>query len=104
MHGIAHITGGGLKENIQRILPSHCRVHIDTASWQTPPVFSWLQQLGQVETDEMFRVFNMGIGMVLIVSPYYADTVLRTMKRHEIGSRVIGRVTAGGGQVELVPV
>ncbi len=104
VHGIAHITGGGLKENIQRILPSHCRVHIETASWQTPPVFSWLQQLGQVETDEMFRVFNMGIGMVLIVSPYYADTVLRTMKRHEIGSRVIGRVTAGGGQVELVPV
>src|SRR6476646_5745632 len=67
IHGIAHITGGGLHENLGRILPAGIRVTIDRGSWTVPSVFSWLQQLGDVDEDEMFRVFNMGIGLVLVV-------------------------------------
>ena len=75
VHGIAHITGGGIAENIERILPPGVRVDIDGSAWQQKPVYSWLQKLGKVETDEMYRVFNMGLGLALIVSPYYADKI-----------------------------
>jgi phosphoribosylformylglycinamidine cyclo-ligase len=79
VHGVAHITGGGLAENIERILPKGLEVQIDGQSWERAPVFSWLQQLGQVETHEMFRVFNMGVGMVLLVSPFYAESVRKML-------------------------
>lgn len=79
VHGIAHITGGGLEENLQRILPSGLDVDIDGREWERPPVFEWMQKLGRVETDEMFRVFNMGIGLVLVVSPFYAENIGRML-------------------------
>jgi hypothetical protein len=60
--------------NLRRILPSHVDVRIDRDSWPIPPIFDWLQQLGQIDDDEMDRVFNMGLGFVLVVSSYYADT------------------------------
>ena len=66
--GIANITGGGLIENITRVLPKHVDVNIDIASIQVPTIFSLLQQYGDVSTDEMFRVFNMGVGMVVITA------------------------------------
>ena len=69
LHGIAHITGGGLVENVSRILPEGIKVDVKPNSWIVPPVFSWLQNLGEVAPDEMARVFNMGIGLVLIVDP-----------------------------------
>ncbi len=75
VHGIAHITGGGLHENLARILPPGVGVTIDRGSWPVPPVFTWLQQLGEVDDAEMFRVFNMGIGLVLVVSPFYAESI-----------------------------
>ncbi len=95
VHGIAHITGGGLAENIERILPPGVSLSIDCASWDRPPVFPWLQRLGQVETAEMYRVFNMGIGLALIVSPYYADTIQRLVAESGFQSWVIGSVAAG---------
>ncbi|HUQ71408.1 MAG TPA: phosphoribosylformylglycinamidine cyclo-ligase [Planctomycetaceae bacterium] len=67
--GLAHITGGGLRDNIERILPHDCRLTIDRDTWPTPPVFTWLQGLGDIEREEMFRVFNMGIGFVVIARP-----------------------------------
>ena len=79
VHGIAHITGGGLFDNLVRIVPDGVRIEIDRSSWTIPPVFSWLQKLGDIESDEMFRVFNMGIGLVLVVSPFYADSVQRML-------------------------
>jgi phosphoribosylformylglycinamidine cyclo-ligase len=79
VHGIAHITGGGLEDNLERILPPGLDVEIDGQEWERPPVFEWLQQLGNVETEEMFRVFNMGIGLVLVVSPFYADNIRRML-------------------------
>ena len=95
VHGIAHITGGGLHENLERILPEGARAVIGRNSWTAPPVFSWLAQLGQVEPDEMDRVFNMGIGLVLVVSPYYATSIRHQLQDCGLASFVIGEITAG---------
>lgn len=75
VHGIAHITGGGLAENLARIVPDSVQIVIDRDTWAVPPVFPWIQSLGQIATDEMERVFNMGIGMVLVVSHHFADSI-----------------------------
>ncbi len=101
VHGIAHITGGGLAENISRILPASVDVRIDRASWQVPPVFRWLQQLADIDEPEMWRVFNMGIGLTLLVSPFYAQRVLQLVQNAGYSAQVIGQVTAGSGQVIL---
>jgi phosphoribosylformylglycinamidine cyclo-ligase len=79
VHGIAHITGGGLAENLARIVPDTVQVVIDRGSWTVPPVFPWIQSLGGIAADEMDRVFNMGVGMVLVVSPHDADRI-----RHQL--------------------
>jgi phosphoribosylformylglycinamidine cyclo-ligase len=76
VRGLAHITGGGLVDNVPRILPPGRRVFLKRGSWDVPPVFPWLQQLGSVPAAEMDRVFNMGIGFVMIVRPYFADSIL----------------------------
>jgi len=95
VHGIAHVTGGGLRENVERILPEGVQVVIDRDSWPVPPVFTWLQRLGQIEAEEMDRVFNMGVGMVLIVSPYYAESIRHQLARSGVESWQIGRVESG---------
>ena len=101
VHGIAHITGGGLEENIHRITPEGFEIDIDGTAWTRPPVFGWLQELGQVETEEMFRVFNMGLGLTLIVSPYYADAIQRTLSQHGHENWIIGSVKAGEKRVTV---
>ena len=102
VHAIAHITGGGLAENITRVLPHHCCVRIQKGSWEIPPVFPWLQRLGDVEDAEMYRVFNMGIGLVLIVSPFFAESVRRKFHRASMRTAIIGEVVKGQRGVELV--
>ena len=99
VHGIAHVTGGGLHENLQRILPKAVRAVIDRDSWPVPPVFHWLQRLGQIEQPEMDRVFNMGIGMVLVISPYYAESVRHQLSDCKVESWTIGRIEEGSGEV-----
>jgi phosphoribosylformylglycinamidine cyclo-ligase len=94
VHGIAHITGGGLEENVFRITPKGIKIEIDSAKWERPPIFDWLQKTGGVATDEMYRVFNMGIGIALIVSPYYADSICRTLTQFGHESWIIGNVSA----------
>jgi phosphoribosylformylglycinamidine cyclo-ligase len=88
--GIAHITGGGLVENIPRILPDGCGVEIQKGSWLSLPVFDVMQSIGEVKEDEMYRAFNMGIGMVFIVNPADMDAVKNATKNltevYEIGS------------------
>src|SRR6266851_3603578 len=79
IRGLAHITGEGLEGNVPRVLPPGRRVFLRRGSWPIPPVFSWLQRLGPVAESEMFRVFNMGIGFVMIVSRYYADSIQRQL-------------------------
>ena len=92
VHGIAHITGGGLCENIQRILKPGVEVNITAGSWEEPPVFDWLQGLGKVADDEMDRVFNMGIGIALIVSPFYAESIQKMLSSAGLQNWVIGAV------------
>ena len=101
VHGIAHITGGGLEENIARITPEGLEIDIDANTWQRPPAFEWLQKLGKVETEEMYRVFNMGLGLALIVSPYYADSIRRTLEEKGHQSWVIGEVKSGTKRVTV---
>ena len=99
VHGISHITGGGMAENVQRIVPPGVDIHIDSHSWEVPPIFSWLQQLGEIEPAEMRRVFNMGVGLVLIVSSYYADAIRRMLLDQQLPCWQIGEVAAGTGRV-----
>ena len=95
VHGIAHITGGGLIDNPPRILPDGCAIHLRRA-WDVPKVFPWLQSIGQVPDAEMFRVFNMGIGLVLIVAEYYAEAITRYLRAEvNIPAWVIGEVVEG---------
>jgi len=101
IHALAHITGGGLLENIPRILPAGCAVELDRAAWEVPPVFRFLADAGQVADGEMFRVFNMGVGMVVICAPDQADEVLRRMAAAGETPFPLGRVTAGDGQVVI---
>ena len=100
--GLAHITGGGLKDNIERLLPEECRLVIDRSSWQVPPEFTWLQGLGGIEREEMYHVFNMGIGFALIVRPQFAAAVQDDLSRAGSPNWVIGEMQAGPRGVEYV--
>jgi phosphoribosylformylglycinamidine cyclo-ligase len=96
VHGIAHITGGGLVENLPRILPDGCGIRLRRGSWTVPKVFPWLQSLGSVEETEMDRVFNMGIGLVIVVAEYFAEAIVRRLNRRlRIPSWIIGEVVSG---------
>jgi phosphoribosylformylglycinamidine cyclo-ligase len=103
IHGMAHITGGGLPENLPRCLSSGQSVKIDTKSWVIPPIFEWLAQAGQVSLNSMFNTFNMGIGFVLIVPPQAAEQTLAWFKSQEIEAYQIGEVIEGEKEVIGIP-
>ncbi|MGB5962919.1 MAG: phosphoribosylformylglycinamidine cyclo-ligase [Coleofasciculaceae cyanobacterium] len=103
IHGMAHITGGGLPENLPRCLSSGQSVKINTKSWVIPPIFAWLAQAGQVSLNSMFNTFNMGIGFVLLVPPQAAEQTLSWFKSQEIEAYQIGEVIEGDGQVIGIP-
>jgi phosphoribosylformylglycinamidine cyclo-ligase len=98
---MAHITGGGLVGNIPRVLPKDCDATIMTSSWPVPKVFPFLQEAGPIQKKEMFRVFNMGIGFVLIVAEDFADSIARKLQRWGEKVDKIGRITRGTGKVVL---
>ena len=95
VHALAHITGGGLLENIPRILPSGCRAVVDAGSWEFPPLFALLQDGGSIAAEEMARTFNCGIGMAVIVAQAEADAVVARLADAGEEARVIGRIEAG---------
>lgn len=101
VHGMAHITGGGLVGNIPRVLPKDCDAVLGKDSWARPAVFEFLQQAGPVEEEEMYRVFNMGIGFVLVVAEDFADSVARKLARCGETVYRIGSIAAGTGRVVL---
>jgi len=94
--GIVHITGGGLTENIPRVLPDGCRAVIRRDAWSVPPIFTLLQQGGPVSEEEMFRTFNCGIGMVLIVTKGQAKDVMTVLKKRKERAFIIGEITGRG--------
>jgi phosphoribosylformylglycinamidine cyclo-ligase len=93
--GMAHITGGGITENLPRILPEGTAATIDRKAWVIPPLFMLLQQRGGIATDEMFRAFNMGIGLIVACAPSDSQTVVDTLRSSGSAPIVIGRVTSG---------
>jgi phosphoribosylformylglycinamidine cyclo-ligase len=94
--GLAHITGGGLIDNLPRILPSNCDAVIETKSWKVPRIFQILQQNGNIDLREMYQVFNMGIGIAAVVAEQNADRAMSIL-----GAKRIGRIERGNGNVHL---
>ncbi len=99
---LSHITGGGLLENIPRVLPDDCNAQIDTNSWQMPAVFNWLQDRGNVASEEMYRTFNCGVGMVLCVAQADVELTLGHMNSAGHSAWKIGQAVAGNNEVELL--
>jgi phosphoribosylformylglycinamidine cyclo-ligase len=97
IHGLAHITGGGLTENLPRILPEGLGAEIDLATWDLPPVFDWLQKSGGMSRAEMLRTFNCGIGLVAVVAPDANDEIRAALENAGETVHEIGRVEAGEG-------
>ncbi len=102
LHGIAHITGGGFDENIPRVLPAGVSVEIRRGSWSVPPIFTFLQEKGGISEAEMHRVFNMGIGMVLMVPAKAVSAIQRMAKEQRIATFEIGCVVRGKSEAKLV--
>ena len=101
IHGMVHVTGGGFYENIPRVLPEGCSVEVDTTAWPVPKIFSLLQEWGNVAWPEMYRTFNMGIGMILVVSQADAEGIQKDLAERGEVSYVIGHVTQGEREAVL---
>ncbi len=102
LHALAHVTGGGLSDNLPRVLPAGTRAEIRVGSWEIPELFHLLQERGEVGSEEMFRVFNMGVGMVAIVDPTGAAEVFARLREAKQPAFAIGTVEEGGSGVVYV--
>ncbi|MEC8893966.1 MAG: phosphoribosylformylglycinamidine cyclo-ligase [Candidatus Poribacteria bacterium] len=100
--GLAHITGGGLPDNLIRILPKNCQAVIRTNSWCVPPIFSFLQVEGNVSQEEMFRVFNMGIGLVIVVPRDHVDGAMVFLEDFGETPFLIGEIVSGEHRIEII--
>jgi len=101
--GLAHITGGGITDNLPRILPEGIGAAISRNGWDVPPIFHWLQRIGQVGDDEMLRAFNMGVGMIVACEARYQSEVLAMLQTSGgAGATVIGAIVSGGQTVDYV--
>jgi phosphoribosylformylglycinamidine cyclo-ligase len=101
IHGIAHITGGGLTENIPRVIPAGLEVLLSTQTWTRPEVFDWLQKAGNIVDAEMYRTFNCGIGMTITIAAEHVDKALHTLREHGEQPSVIGEVRRGDSGVVI---
>ncbi|ANM28671.1 phosphoribosylaminoimidazole synthetase [Acidobacteria bacterium Mor1] len=102
IRGLAHITGGGLTDNLPRVLPAGTAAEIRLGSWEITPVFSYLQEKGKVAADEMYRAFNMGVGMAVIPEPTHRDALVAHLEAAGERPVEIGKIVAGDGQVSYV--
>ena len=101
LHGMVHITGGGFYDNIPRILPENCDADVNAGAWEVPVVFKKLQEWGNVDWHEMYRTFNMGVGMVLVVAPEEADAVREHLKNAGETFYELGTIIEGSGKAVL---
>jgi phosphoribosylformylglycinamidine cyclo-ligase len=97
--GMAHITGGGITDNLPRILPTGTAATVRRADWRVPPIFEWLQRSGDVPDDDMYRTFNMGIGLVLVCPPALVDTVIDDLRQRHEQPVTIGEIVRGDRNV-----
>jgi phosphoribosylformylglycinamidine cyclo-ligase len=102
IYAIAHITGGGIGDNLERVLPKNCRAIVEKDSWTAPEVFRVIQSAGQIDEQEMFRVFNMGIGMILVVDKDCSGQLLEILNESGCPAAVIGEIQTGSTDVQLV--
>ena len=102
IRGMAHITGGGLYDNVPRVLPDGLDAVINTENWKPQAIFSFIQEAGNINPEEMFRVFNMGIGYVLIVSLKDVESTLQILKREKQPAKIIGEIKQGTGKTVLL--
>ena len=102
IQGMAHITGGGFLDNIPRILPDNCDAIIDRAAWTVPTLFTFIERQGKVERDEMYRVFNMGIGYVIISRPRDVSKTMALLEKQRQSPFVIGKITKGTRKVQYI--
>jgi phosphoribosylformylglycinamidine cyclo-ligase len=102
IHALAHITGGGLPENLPRVLPEGTKAVINADSWERPEIFNWLQQMGNIEESEMLRTFNCGVGMVICVAEQDADLAMTTLR--DAGEQVwrLGHIEESGDNPEVI--
>jgi phosphoribosylformylglycinamidine cyclo-ligase len=101
VHAMAHITGGGLPGNLNRALPEHLDADVITGTWTIPSWFRVLEEAGAVPRLEMYRAFNMGVGMVVITSPDNASRVMQQAQQHQIAAWELGRLVPGSGKVRF---
>jgi phosphoribosylformylglycinamidine cyclo-ligase len=101
VHAVAHITGGGFEGNIPRALPDGLGVVVDRGAWRVPPVFGEIRRLGRVADDEMARVFNLGLGMVIMLPPHGVEEALAALGRSGVDASVVGEVVTGDTGVEF---
>lgn len=101
--GLAHITGGGIVGNLNRVLPAKCDAYVHEGQWTPPPVFGWLESAGPVSRDEMYRTFNMGLGMMGVVSPGDTDKLINAAAKLGEEVFIVGTIEKGTGQVHVVP-
>ena len=102
VHAISHITGGGLLENIPRVLPQHLAAKLDTNSWQMPEIFQWLQKQGNIESNEMYRVLNCGVGMVVVVPQEESKTVITKLNELGESAWLIGEVIESSDEQVII--
>jgi phosphoribosylformylglycinamidine cyclo-ligase len=102
LYAVAHITGGGLYDNVPRVLPSNLRVMIEKGSWTPPPIFRLIQELGNVPEVDMYRTFNMGIGMVLLADRVAAPSLVKSLVEAGESAAVIGEIQAGAQDVQII--
>jgi len=102
IHGLCHVTGGGITENLPRVLPDSLMAEIKLNAWKRLAIFDWIQQQGNVAEEEMLRVFNCGIGMIVITPNKHASQVLATCKEHNINADIIGQVNTGNAEPHVV--
>ena len=100
---MCHVTGGGIIENLPRVLPKHCSAVIETSSWEWPAIFSWLKSSGNIVDLEMYRTFNCGIGMVLCIDESDIETTFSILEKHHLSAWRVGEVIKGPNQVKFVP-
>ena len=102
IYAVAHITGGGLYDNIPRILPSDIRVVIEKRSWTPLPIFSLIQMTGNIPEAEMYRAFNMGVGMIIIADRFIAPALVQRLVDAGESAAVIGEVQSGSHEVQIL--
>jgi len=103
VHGLAHITGGGLSDNIPRVLSAGLQVRLQRSSWPRDPVFDWLERTGNINAQEMYRTFNCGIGMVVIIAATQVDAALKVLQGAGEQAQLIGVVQSGSDGVLIEP-